>query len=151
MDFLYLDSPKLSQVKNIFQDISEVPTNFEYDRITSVATLEHISNLPYVIAKSGLLLTKNGVFRASIPSEGTILWKLGWKVSTGLEFKIKYNLDYAHIMNYEHVNSAKEIEEILKYFFKNVNESVFGFSKSFSLYQYYECSNPILSRCNQYA
>jgi cyclopropane fatty-acyl-phospholipid synthase-like methyltransferase len=59
----------LPRIRSIYADISEVPAEIQYDRITSVATLEHICNLPEVIARSALLLAKDGVFRASIPSE----------------------------------------------------------------------------------
>lgn len=69
----------------------------------------------------------------SIPSEGTFLWKLGWKMTTGLEFKINYNLDYGKLMKYEHVNTAEEIEQILEYFFSEVSCKVFGLSKEISI------------------
>src|SRR4026209_1433426 len=42
---LYEGSPLLDRVRNIYADISEVPFNHRYDRITSVATLEHVCNL----------------------------------------------------------------------------------------------------------
>ena len=148
---LYNNSDFLSRVRNIYADISEIPGSCSYDRITSIATLEHICNLPEVIARCGLLLTKNGVFRASVPSEGTWLWTLGWKLTTGLEFKIKYGLDYGLLMKHEHVNTAKEIEEIVGYFFKEVKCKVFGLSKSNSLYQYFECCAPRLDRCREFS
>jgi len=47
---LYKSSPLLGRVRNIYADISEIPSGINYDRITSVATLEHICNLPEVIA-----------------------------------------------------------------------------------------------------
>src|SRR5690606_27055470 len=53
---LYEDSPLLGRIREIFDDISEVPSDRRYDRITSIATLEHICPLPEVIAQSGLLL-----------------------------------------------------------------------------------------------
>ena len=65
-----------------------------------------------VIALCGLLLKPQGQLRVAIPSEGTILWKLGWKMTTGVEFKWKYGLDYGTLMRYEHVNNAQEIENI---------------------------------------
>jgi hypothetical protein len=148
---LYKNSPLLSRVRNVFSDISEVDNASRYDRITSVAVLEHVCNLPEVIAKSGLLLSKNGVFRASIPSEGTFLWTLGWKLTTGLEFKLKYGLDYGLLMKHEHVNTADEIESVLKYFFSEVRCKVFGLTKSISLYRYYECRNPVIDRCTEFA
>jgi len=148
---LYKSSPILGKVRNIYSDISEVPNSCRYDRITSIATLEHICNLPEVIARSGLLLAENGVLRASVPSEGTLLWTLGWKLTTGLEFKLRHGLDYSLLMKHEHVNTAKEIEEVLHYFFKRIKCKVFGLSKSISIYRYYECHNPIIDRCRKFS
>lgn len=147
---LYQKSPFLDKIRNIYADISEIPNNIYYDRITSVATLEHVCNLPEVIARSGLLLSKKGVLHASIPSEGTWLWTLGWKLTTGLEFKLRYGLNYDLLMKHEHVNTAQEIEEVLKYFFSDVKCKVFGISKSISLYRYYECHNPKINRCHNF-
>lgn len=148
---LYKSSPLLGRISNVYSDISEVPGSRRYDRITSVATLEHICNLPQVIARSGILLAKFGVLRASVPSEGTLLWTLGWKLTTGVEFKLKYGLNYGLLMKYEHVNTAEEIEQVLEYFFNDVKCRVFGLSKAISLYRYYECRNPIMERCNEFA
>jgi hypothetical protein len=147
---LYRGSPLLTRVRNVYSDISDVPTGYRYDRITSIATLEHICNLPEVVARSGLLLAENGTFRAGIPSEGTLLWTLGWKLTTGLEFKLKYRLNYGLLMKHEHVNTAMEIEEVLEYFFKEVECRVLGLAKSFSFYSYYECRDPRVERCSDF-
>ena len=144
---LYSGSPLLERVRTVYSDILNIPMALRYDRITSIATLEHVCNLPEVVARSGLLLGENGVFRAAIPSEGTFLWTLGWKLTTGLEFKLKYGLDYGLLMRHEHVNTAREIEEVLDYFFEEVTCKVFGLTKSISLYRYYECRNPRTERC----
>ena len=64
---LYVDSPAVSRVRDAWSDVSQVPDGARYDRITSVAALEHISNLPEVVARCGLLLSSGGVFRAAIP------------------------------------------------------------------------------------
>ena len=148
---LYKNSPFLERVRNIYSDCAAVPSGSRYDRITSVATLEHVCNLPEVVARSGLLLEENGVFRASIPSEGTLFWTLGWKMTTGLEFRLKYGLDYGLLMKHEHINTAREIEEVLEYFFEEVRCTVFGLTKSISLYRYYECRNPIVARCSEFS
>jgi len=121
-----------------------------YKRIVSIATFEHITNLPEVVARAGLLLSENGQLRVSIPSEGELLWKWAQAVSTGLEFRLKYRLDYNVLMQYEHVNTAVEIEEVLSYFFNKVDCSFFGFSKKLSLYQFYGCSLPDLYKCRTY-
>lgn len=148
---LYKNSHLLGRIRRVYSDIIEIPDNSRYDRITSVATLEHICNLPEVIARSGLLLKENGVLRSSIPSEGTWLWKLGWKLTTGLEFRLRHGLDYGLLMKHEHVNTVNEIEEILEYFFKEVSCSLFGLSKSASFYRYYECRIPRIDRCRECA
>ena len=148
---LYNGSPFLERIRNVYSDISNVPDHFRYDRITSVATFEHICNLPEVVSRCGLLLAENGVLRVAIPSEGTFLWTLGWKLTTGLEFKIKHGFDYELLMKHEHVNTAREIEEVLKFFFEDIECKIFGLSKLISLYRFYACSNPRSKKCREYA
>ncbi len=147
---LFEESPRLTRIRNVYRDVSEVPSDAIYDRITSVATFEHICNLPEVIARSGLLLAKGGTLRASIPSEGTFLWTLGWKLTTGIEFRRRYGMDYGTLMRHEHVNDAEEIEDLLRHFFREVHGKVFALSRSVSLYQFYACSDPDLARCRAY-
>jgi hypothetical protein len=147
---LYQNSPQLHRVRAIFSDICDIPSATCYDRITSVATLEHICNLPELVASCCLLMKADGVFRASIPNEGSLLWTLGWKLTTGLEFRVKHGLDYGALMRHEHVNTAQEIEEILQYFYSDTQHKVFGLSKSISLYRYYECRRPRIDRCSEY-
>ena len=147
---LYENSKLLGRIRNIYLDIDNIPTTEKFDRITSVATFEHICDLPKVVAKSGLFLNDNGTLRAAIPSEGTILWHLGWKFTTGLEFRLKYKQNYGLLIKHEHVNTAAEISEILKYFFNQVSYKVFGLTKGLSLYQFFECSKPNTKKCTEY-
>ncbi|HBS84977.1 MAG: hypothetical protein A2W91_07060 [Bacteroidetes bacterium GWF2_38_335] len=142
---LFAGSEFLNRINAIYTDISEIPSDKKYDRITSIATFEHITNLPEVVAKTCLLLNEGGTLRVSIPNEGTILWKMGWKFTTGIEFKHKYGLDYGVLMRYEHVNTAREIEEVLKFFYSKAKCSCFGISRGLALYRYYECSAPKVS------
>jgi SAM-dependent methyltransferase len=146
---LYLNSPHLEMINNIFEDVMKIEVSKQYDRIISVATFEHITNLPEVVAKTCLLLKENGVLRVSIPNEGTVLWKLGWKIS-GIEFKRKYGLDYAILMKYEHVNTADEIDEVLRYFYKKINYSCLGINKKWAFYRFYECFNPCLESAESF-
>ncbi len=71
--FLYQNSDQLKRVRCIYRDISLVPPPKKYDRITSIATFEHITDLPTVVAYSCLLLKKKGVLLVSIPNEGYFL------------------------------------------------------------------------------
>ena len=150
-DSLYEGSPNLKQIRTVYRDITEISRDTSYERIISIATFEHICNLPEVIAQSGLLLSDRGQLRVAIPSEGTILWRLGWKLTTGLEFKLKHHLDYEVLMKYEHVNTAREIEDTLRYFFGKVLAKTFGVARSLSFYQFFACSEPHRDKCNGYA
>jgi SAM-dependent methyltransferase len=147
---LYAGSPWLGRIRNIYADISAIPPAQTYDRITSIAAFEHICDLPDVVARAGTLLKPGGRLRVSIPSEGTVLWTLGWKLTTGLEFRLRYGLDYGLLMRYEHVNSASEIEEVLRHFFDDVEVAVFGLSKRLSLYRFYECARPQTGKCHEH-
>ncbi|MBP8924989.1 MAG: hypothetical protein KBG75_03980 [Pseudomonadales bacterium] len=147
---LYRDAVELVRVRNVFSDIRDVPDDFRYDRIISSAVLEHLCDLPEVVARSCLLLADEGRFLASIPSEGTWLWRLGWRMTTGLEFRLRYGLDYGKLMQYEHVNTAREIEEVLRYFYAEVSMKVFGLSRGISLYQHFACAGPNGGRAREY-
>jgi hypothetical protein len=148
--YLFESSAKVDRIRNVYSDIKEIPRGTKYDRVISIATFEHICNLPEVVAQCGLLMAHDAQIRVAIPSEGTILWKLGWQFTTGIEFRLKHKLDYSLLMKHEHVNTAAEIEDILRYFFSQVESSFFGFSKSLSFYQFYNCSKPSLTRCTQF-
>ena len=147
---LYKSSRNLSRIRNIYDDILEIPGAAKYERIISVAVLEHVCNLPEVVAQSGMLLVDGGQFRAGIPSEGEPLWRLAWKSTTAVEFRLRYNLDYEVLMRHEHVNSAREIEEVLRYFFSEVRISVFGLGRFASFYQFLACTKPRLEICSKY-
>jgi hypothetical protein len=127
-----------SRITDVYADIGDVQGRL-YDRIVSIAAFEHYCNLPDVVSRCKNLLNANGVLRVAIPSEGTLLWTLGWKLTTGLEFRRKYGLDYGVLMRHEHVNTAADIEDVLRAFFPNVRRSVFGISAKLSFYQFFEC------------
>ncbi len=97
---LFQSSPHRHRIRSFFDDISEVPPETKYERVTSIAALEHVCDLPELVARSALLLSEGGQFRAGIPSEGTILWRLGWATTTALDFRARYNLDYEVLMKY---------------------------------------------------
>ncbi len=147
---LWENSGSLQRIRSVYHDITEVPAENSYDRIISIATFEHIENLPEVVAKACLMLNDSGTLRTAIPNEGTILWKLGYTLTTGIEYRLKYGLDYRILMNYEHINTAQEIEEILHYFLNTNQRSCFGLNKSFAFYRFYESCNPNRQRAEEY-
>jgi len=145
---LFENSPRLKGVRTVYKDISDIK-GIKYDRITTIATFEHIMDLPFVVAKAAELLKENGHLRVAIPNEGTFMWKLGTRV-TGFEFKKKYGLDYQVLMRYEHVNTAADIEAVLKHFFEKTKCSVYGISKGIAFYRFYDCSLPNLENLKNY-
>ncbi len=147
---LYINSKFRDRINEVYQDIDEIKDSKRYDRITAIATFEHITDLPKVVAKTCIYLNEHGTLRVSIPNEGTILWKMGYKFTTGIEFKLKYGLDYSILMNYEHVNTADEIELVLKYFYGKVNCSCFGINRRIAFYRFYECSDPRIEVAKEY-
>jgi len=141
---LFADSPERGRVRRAYSDIAETPTDARYERITSVAALEHICDLPLVLARSAQMLTRDGVFRAAIPAEGGLLWRLGWMLTTGLEFRLRHGLDYGELMRHEHVNDAAEIEALAKALFQDVRVRSFGLGRQLSLYRFIEARRPRL-------
>jgi hypothetical protein len=139
---LFEDSPHRPRVRQIYSGVEEVPSSNLYDRITSVAVLEHLCDLPGVLARASRLLSPDGVFRAAIPSEGGLLWGLGWRVGTGLEFRRRHDLDYGVMMRHEHVNTAVEIEALVKALFVQVRIQSFGLGRQLSLYRFIEAQAP---------
>ncbi len=146
---LYSDAPERIKVHQFYQDIKDVPANKRYKRIISIAVFEHIVNLPKLVAEAAKHLTESGTMRIAIPNEGTIMWRLGTMI-TGFEFKKKYGLNYQTLMKFEHVNTAKEIEQVLSYFFKKTKCKSFGISKHFAFYRYIECSTINHEHLNEY-
>ncbi|MCR5876514.1 class I SAM-dependent methyltransferase [Phenylobacterium sp. J426] len=141
---LFEDSPRLARVRKVYADVAEVPGDARYDRITSVACLEHITDLPVALARSARLLASGGSFRAAIPAEGGFLWKLGWSMTTGLEFRLRHGEDYGLLMAHEHVNEAAEIEALCKALFEHVSVKSFGLGRQLSLYRFIEAGKPRL-------
>lgn len=147
---LFQNKIELGRINSVYSDISEIPKEKTYDRIITTATLEHILNLPEVVAKSALHLKPNGAFRAAIPNEGTLLWNLAWKFTTGIEFKIKYGVNYGLIMAHEHVNTSAEVSAVLRHFYKEVKIHYFGPHAKLALYVFYECSDPDANICSSF-
>ncbi|MBX3191383.1 MAG: hypothetical protein KF819_30575 [Labilithrix sp.] len=144
---LFEGSELMSRVRDQYDDVGAIAGEVKYDRIISIATFEHLLDLPRVIAIAARHLDEGATMRVAIPSEGSIAWRLGWTLTTGLEFRLKYGLDYGVLMRHEHVNSWREIRRALEHFFVDVKASAFGLSAGLSFYQFYECRSPSLTRC----
>ena len=137
---LYKNSASLHSVRNIFSSLNEVKNR--YDKIFSIATCEHLVDLPKEIALCKNLLKKDGTFQVAIPCEGELAFKLGWMLTTGIAFKFRHKLDYSKLIEYEHVNSISEIYTVLEHNFRIIQFKRSPFIlpiKNFSFYAYIEC------------
>ncbi|MBN2242452.1 MAG: class I SAM-dependent methyltransferase [Acidobacteria bacterium] len=148
---LYAGSSRLPRIAALYGDILDVPAGNRYDRILSVAVLEHLTDLPAVVARGAALMAPDGIFQAGIPSEGGYLWGAAWRSTTGVLFRLRTGLGYGSLMRYEHVNSAKEILEVVRYFFSSVRVRRFPFPfHNLSLYTYLEAAEPRKEACAAY-
>lgn len=140
---LYRDSPDLDRVRSMYVDVDDIPCNHKYSRIISIAVLEHLDNLPYIVAKSLLHMRPSGVFQAVIPSEGGFLWGAAWRLTTGISYRLRTGLDYKTLMRHEHINSAIEVLAIVQFLFRAVNIARFPLpGQHFSFYTYIEAEKP---------
>jgi hypothetical protein len=148
---LYEASPALGKVDTVYADLAEVPADRRYGRVTSVAVLEHLDDLPSIVARSALLLREDGVFQAGIPSEGGALWTLAWRTTTGVAYWLRNRLDYGVLMHHEHLNTAAEIEAVVGYFFGELNVARFPLPlRQASFYSYLEARRPHTDRAKAF-
>jgi hypothetical protein len=141
---LFADSPWIGGVRDTYDDIREIPMDRRYKRVTSVASLEHICDLPFVLARAARLMAPDGALRAAIPSEGGFLWALGWMATTGLEFRLRHGLNYGLLMAHEHVNDAREVETLVRALFEEVEVKSLGIGRQLSLYRFLCARKPRL-------
>ena len=140
---LYEARTESRRVRKFYDVLADVSLASRYSRIISIAVLEHLPDLAGDLARSALLLNKQGVFQAGIPSEGGFLWWLGWRCSTGLAYYLRTGLDYGVLMRHEHINDSPTIIALIRHFFEDV--SVKRFPTPFhqlSFYAYVEARHP---------
>jgi len=149
-DELYDSSVSKNLIRQRYRYSTNINFNLKYDRILSIATLEHLTNLPYDIAILARQLKDNGIFQSSYPSEGGFLWYLGSRYVSGLNFFLKYRLNFDTLLRFEHVNTAKEIEDVVGIFFKKVKVVRFPFNLLHgSLFCYIEASEVDKKKCEE--
>jgi SAM-dependent methyltransferase len=147
---LYEGRPEMSGVRNIYDRLRDIRRDQHYQRIISIAVLEHMTALPEEVAEAALRLAPDGVFQAGIPSEGGMLWWIGWRFSTGISYYLRTRLDYGVVMRHEHVNAARDILAVIRHLFRNVQLKRFPFpGDHFSFYTYIEARRPDRGACER--
>jgi hypothetical protein len=138
-------------VDGCFNDIGEIHPRTRYDRIVSIATFEHLVDLPAVAARAGLLLADEGALQVSIPTEGGFLWGLGWRMTSSPMFWRRYRMPYSPVIRHEHINTAREIGDVLRIFFDSVEINRFPLpAHHASIYTYLHCTRPLAATCQTY-
>jgi SAM-dependent methyltransferase len=145
---LWADSLGRAQVDHFYDDIQDIPENERYDKIISIAVLEHLTDLPDVLVSCAQHLVPGGSFVAGFPSEGGLAWYSAWRFGTGTAYRLRTGLSYAPLMRHEHVNGAQEIESIVRRFFRTVNNRRFPLPLfQTSLYSVLTAWDPDLQAC----
>jgi hypothetical protein len=140
---LFRRSPLLPRIRNAFGDISAVPPDRRYDRVISIATLEHLTDLPWIVALSALHLDYDGTFAATVPSEGKLLWAIAWRSTTAVAYRLRTGAAYEPLVRYEHVNTVDDVATVLGIFFDTIAVSRFPTPLgSLSLYTAFFASRP---------
>ncbi len=148
---LWRGSELVHRASTCYPALAAVPPGTRYDRVLSIAVLEHLTELPAEVARAALLLAPGGRFQAGIPTEGGLLWGLGWRYGTGIAYRLHTGLDYAPLMRHEHVNSARDILAVTGHFFERLTVARFPLPfVHLSFYTYLEATGPRLERCRQY-
>lgn len=125
--------------------------SLQYQKIFSVAVLEHLTDLPTVVAASAVALDPNGSFQAGIPMEGGALWELSWRCTTGIAYRLRTRASYAPLMHHEHINSAAEIVAVIGEFFADVKVSRFPLrGKHASMYAHVRAKQPRIGTAQSY-
>lgn len=150
--FFLEKNSRRDRINTIYSSLDELPMEMIYEKILSIAVLEHMTHLPAEIARSALHLSQNGgFFIAGVPSEGGFLWRAAYTLGTGLAFKLRTGLNHELLMRYEHVNSVDEIEYCIRYFYSDVTCSRYPLHlKHASLYTVFRATSPDLDRCREY-
>ena len=131
-----------NKVRSQYSSINNVPKKNLYEKILAIAVLEHIENLNSFLFEVKKHLKPNGKLIIEIPAEGEFLWWLGWRLTTGIGFWLKYRLDYGVIIRYEHINSAEKVISSIKEYFVIENISSFPLNfKNMRLYIHIVCKN----------
>jgi hypothetical protein len=143
---------KVRRIMDSYDALGRLIGKQQYRRILSIAVLEHLVDLPTVLACAGLLISPQGSFQAGVPSEGGALWGLAWRMTTGLSYRLRTGLDYGTFVRHEHINTVSDIEQLIDYLFASMRVERFPLpGRHLSFYTYIEAKSPRLDRCKKVA
>lgn len=149
--FLYSNSDNIKLINKTFDNIDHCKNRY-YDRIISIAVLEHLIDLPRYLYESSKKMKENSYQQHSIPCEGYPMWNITWFLISGISFRLKFGYSFKYIQKHEHVNNFDEILALIKFFYKDVKVkfSYPLYNKYLSLYSNIKFSNPNKENIQKY-
>lgn len=114
---------KYPHVRLIVGDCQE-PFDIEdryFDRVLAIHVLEHLDNLPATLAEVARVMKADGTFSVVIPCEGGAAYRIGRYLTSQRRFEKRYKVPYKWMIEYDHINNAREVMQALEERFKIVN------------------------------
>lgn len=96
-----------------------------FDRVIAIHVLEHLPDLPSAIDEVWRVLKPNGLFSIVFPCDPGIAYEIARKISAERVFRARYKLPYRWLIRREHVNSAAEVEHVLRQRFDIFDKTFF--------------------------
>jgi SAM-dependent methyltransferase len=88
--------------------------NASVDCVLSVYNFEHLRRLPEALQEIRRVLRPGGELLIGLPAEGGMLYGLGRALTSRRYMRRKYRIDYDAIVQWEHWNTYREVEEMVR-------------------------------------
>ena len=116
--------PDVNVIVGDCQEQISFQDNF-FDKVITIHVLEHLPNLPAALKGIHRVLKADGEFCVVIPCEGGLAHRTARNISVKPIFQRRYGISHELYTKCEHVNTAKEVIEELKPYFKISKSSFF--------------------------
>lgn len=98
--------------------------NDRFDRLIAIHVLEHLQEPHEVLAEWARVVSSRGIITIVIPCDPGLLWRIGRHFGPRRN-AFKFGLEYDYWMAREHINSAYNIINLIRYYFDRVQETWF--------------------------
>jgi SAM-dependent methyltransferase len=132
--YVMLDADRCSLTKiHMRQNLAAVirGTNYRlpfvdrsFDVVISHAQLEHLAFLDLALEEIKRVLKPSGIFFASMPNEGGLLWTKGREMTSARHFGELLKIDYIKSNRIDHINTIHQIDRALRRHFV-IKERIF--------------------------
>ena len=98
--------------------------NDRFDRLIAIHVLEHLQAPHEVLAEWARVVTPGGIITIVIPCDPGLLWRIG-RFFGPRRNASRYGLEYDYWMAREHINSAFNLVNLIRYYFDRLQETWF--------------------------